>query len=321
MPTCRICESSDHHNRFTAREMMFGLRESFEYFQCISCGCLQIAQIPEDLSKYYPEDYYSFSEAPESKPIKRFFKQRWASQLLYKPNLLGMVLQRRYGVPAMFDWIRRAGIGFDQAILDVGCGGGQFLQTLHNLGFNNLTGVDPFVDRDTRFSSGVRVLKRTLHKMDGKFDFIILNHSFEHMEDPQDSLAHIHRLLEPGRIALLRLPVAGGYAWRTYGVDWVQLDAPRHLFLHTEKSIGILCEKAGLELADTVYDGTAFQFWGSEQYRKDIPLKDDRSYDVNPGRAGFTEGQMQEYNRLAEELNAKGDADQACFYVRKRLAG
>lgn len=43
-------------------EMMFGFGEEFAYFECSKCGCLQISEIPVDISKYYPSDYYSFSQ-------------------------------------------------------------------------------------------------------------------------------------------------------------------------------------------------------------------------------------------------------------------
>ncbi|MDO8971391.1 MAG: hypothetical protein Q7U74_11930, partial [Saprospiraceae bacterium] len=59
MHECRICNNTQGNPTFTAREMMYGSREKFEYFQCAHCGCLQITAIPPDLSKYYPPGYYS----------------------------------------------------------------------------------------------------------------------------------------------------------------------------------------------------------------------------------------------------------------------
>src|SRR3569832_2443522 len=55
--TCRICGTIGNHSTFIGREMMFGTREEFEYFQCGSCDCLQIAHIPENLGQYYPSSY------------------------------------------------------------------------------------------------------------------------------------------------------------------------------------------------------------------------------------------------------------------------
>jgi len=49
---CRICGADEVSERITAREMMFGTREAFEYFPCGSCGTLQVADIPEDLGRF-----------------------------------------------------------------------------------------------------------------------------------------------------------------------------------------------------------------------------------------------------------------------------
>ena len=54
--SCRICGGSPGA-RHVAREMMYGTREAFGYFECSSCGCLQIAEVPADLARFYPADY------------------------------------------------------------------------------------------------------------------------------------------------------------------------------------------------------------------------------------------------------------------------
>ena len=71
---CRVCGTTGAHRRYVAREMMFGTREEFTYFLCSDCGCLQIATLPADLSKYYPDTYYSFhgdNERPRYKTRSR----------------------------------------------------------------------------------------------------------------------------------------------------------------------------------------------------------------------------------------------------------
>jgi hypothetical protein len=47
---------------------MYGTRETFSYLACADCGCLQISNIPADLARYYPSDYYSY-DAPEETPL------------------------------------------------------------------------------------------------------------------------------------------------------------------------------------------------------------------------------------------------------------
>ena len=109
----------------------------------------------------------------------------------------------------------------------------------------------------------------------------------------------------------------GGRAWREYGVDWVQLDAPRHLIIHSTSSIEMIAKQAGLRVTSTVYDSTALQFWGSEQCCRGIALADPRSYAVNPEQSIFTPQQIAEYASEAERLNTAGDGDQACFYLQR----
>jgi len=106
-------------------------------------------------------------------------------------------------------------------------------------------------------------------------------------------------------------------AWEEYGVDWVQLDPPRHLFLYTERAFRDLAEGLGFRLEKVVYDSTEFQFWGSEQYRRDIPLNDPRSHNDPATGTLFSPEAMLAWTARSELLNDQGKGDQACFYLRK----
>lgn len=66
---CRICDNENLNQAYQLKEMMFGIRDEFTYFECSVCGCLQISEFPEDISKYYPQDYYSFSESSSTPPL------------------------------------------------------------------------------------------------------------------------------------------------------------------------------------------------------------------------------------------------------------
>ena len=59
-PVCAICGQAARDEPFTAREMTFGRRDPFEYFECSGCGCVQIARVPDNLSDYYPPEYFAF---------------------------------------------------------------------------------------------------------------------------------------------------------------------------------------------------------------------------------------------------------------------
>jgi SAM-dependent methyltransferase len=324
MLVCQVCSAAGEFRTYEAREMMYGTRDRFEYFECGECGCLQIKEAPRDLGKYYPPDYYSFREAEAPPPAARL-KERVAGNLISSYRLtgrgfVGRWLERRHPyAPDLPYWLKNKGLGLrlGSKILDVGCGRGHLLLELCKLGFTDLTGADPYVGAEISYGRGLKILKASLEELDGSFDLIMLHHSFEHMARPREVMGELHRLLKRGRYALVRLPLAGSYAWREYGVDWVQLDAPRHLFLHTPRSLGMLAAAAGFRVAEVVYDSTGFQFAGSEQYRRDMPLFDPASFAVSPPGALFSEERLQEFEARAAELNRAGEGDQACFYLYK----
>ena len=60
---CSICDNDEDNVSYTAREMMYGSREEFPYFQCSRCSCLQIAKVPDDLARFYPPQYHDLPAA------------------------------------------------------------------------------------------------------------------------------------------------------------------------------------------------------------------------------------------------------------------
>lgn len=310
MRACTICNNREGNSLFTAKEMMFWFRDEFEYLECGNCGCLELTEVPEDLSRYYPNEYYSLNSSQESL-FKRLLKRQRGRYAIGASNVGGKFLVKKWGVPQIVQWIQGLNLTFDSKILDIGSGNGTHLHELSNIGFKNLTGIDPFVEHDIEISSNFRILKKELSSLRGNFDFIMCNHSLEHTPDQFDTLQNIHRLLKADGTALIRIPLAGTYAWKEYGTHWVQLDAPRHLFLHTKKSFRILAEKTGFSIDRTVFDSTEFQFTGSERYKQGIALTDENSFEL------FDQNTIIEFRQKAETLNEQEEGDQACFYISK----
>jgi 2-polyprenyl-3-methyl-5-hydroxy-6-metoxy-1,4-benzoquinol methylase len=297
--------------------MMFGLGDAFLYVECSACGCLQLADPPRDFSPYYPDDYYSFRPPEQSRAV-RWLKEKRMRHAFGKRSLLGSVLVRVFGLPADVATVQRAGVAFADAILDVGCGDGRLLRELHAVGFTNLVGVDPYAPRELQSPDGPLVRRAGIEEVEGSFDLVLLNHVFEHMPDPEGALRHVRRVLSPGGRVLIRIPLADSYAWRTYGVHWVQLDAPRHLFLHTRRSMELLAERTGFRVRSIRYDSTAFQFWASEQYRSGLPLRGAEGSGDAPRPGLFSRARLREFAAWAEELNRTGEGDQACFCLESQ---
>lgn len=320
---CRICENRRDNRIHRAVEMMFGMRDEFEYLECAACGTIQLIEIP-DLSRFYPADYYSFDAAREL-GLSNDLKSRLAARLsadyfINRRNRIGKRLaEKKAWIKIYFPAYLRQfdlDINFRSRILDFGCGAGRLLHILHYFGFRHLTGADAFIETDVFYPNGVKIYKRRLEELEPFFDLVMLHHSFEHLPNPLETLQEIHRLLRTDKFCLIRIPVVN-FAWEKYGVNWVQLDPPRHLFLFTEKSLRLLAEKAGFIVEKVIYDSESFQFWGSEQYAQDIPLNDARSYKGDISKSIFTAEQLIDWENQARNLNAQGKGDQACFYLRK----
>src|SRR5262245_47713162 len=97
MSRCKICGRSDGNRIHSIREMMFGTKEPFEYIECGNCGCIQIADIPDDLSRHYPSYYCSFYEPHrfEEKRAK-FIASQIAKYRLNELNPIGWWYAKKY---------------------------------------------------------------------------------------------------------------------------------------------------------------------------------------------------------------------------------
>jgi 2-polyprenyl-3-methyl-5-hydroxy-6-metoxy-1,4-benzoquinol methylase len=276
---CKICGNPHDNQLHQPREMMFGLRHRFTYLSCAQCGCLQLEDPPSDMSIYYPSEYYSLAENPEawfSNPVKKAAKELLHTYAVTNQGLIGKWLYARHPDEPMRSLVH-TGVSKGSRILDVGCGTGARLYGLSNAGFDHVLGIDPFIDETIRYKNGLTILKQSIYQTDGPWDVIMFHHSFEHVPDPLETLRDVRRLLAPDGVCLIRIPVASSYARSHYQANWVQIDAPRHYFLPSIEGMHLLSARAGLTLEKVVDDSTEFQFWGSEQYIKDIPLHSETS--------------------------------------------
>ncbi len=312
--TCRLCHAQGNHSSHIVQEMMFGIEESFTYFECAVCRCLQIADMPEDMSTYYPDNYYSLATRDCGTPS-------WLAQLWDKACATFSLKGPNHWLPAVkhreiYGWLKSAGVAFDSSVLDVGCGSGALLLRLRNDGFADLTGYEPHIPEPIAYDGDVTVYN-DVDDVSRTFDLVMLHHSLEHMPDQHQAFKRLSTWVKPGGALLLRIPVFPNAAWDEFGVHWFQLDAPRHFYLHSIDSLNLVAAKAGFEAVSVTFDSKGSQFWGSEQYKQGITHREPKSHAESPNDSIFTSEQLHEYDRKSQAANQAGHGDSACFLFRK----
>lgn len=144
----------------------------------------------------------------------------------------------------------------DAAILDVGCGSGQFLHLLRRHGSPKwrLYGND-FSDAalDAVKSRGFDVLRGRFETIetDLRFDMIVLNQAIEHLESPSDVVRKGAELLAPNGVFFIETPSTSGLDARLFRDRyWGGYHFPRHWTLFDERTLTRLVEKFGLAVVD-----------------------------------------------------------------------
>lgn len=321
-PTCKICGNETRNTIIHAKERMLGLGDLFDYLECSACGCLQLIDIPADMRRYYPGDtYYSFNGKLEVDhpgfSFSKWVRRIQAEYKLYdKRKLPGWLFCLGYTTPGIYYYLRKINAQYDTSILDVGCGNGELLFRLREIGFGDLTGADPYLDKEIRLP-GINIFRTDIFGLSGKYDFIMMNHAFEHMDEPESVLEKAQDLLANKGCLMIRVPVSDAYCFEKYREYWASLDAPRHFYIYSTRSMRILASKTGFFIRELLHDATAFQFWGSEQYLKGIPLIAENSYDRNRSKSIFSKAQIRDYRTRIFALNKKLLGGDAVFFLYK----
>jgi 2-polyprenyl-3-methyl-5-hydroxy-6-metoxy-1,4-benzoquinol methylase len=136
-------------------------------------------------------------------------------------------------------------------LLDFGCGAGQFLQRMHNRGWQ-VAGLDlsakvvKYVLEELRLPAFVGTLPNPVLPP-GSFDLVTLWHSLEHMHRPLETLCEVHNLLAPGGKALVAVPNIDSTPFHWFGSAWYGLDLPRHLTHFTPATLRKMLDRAGFQ--------------------------------------------------------------------------
>ena len=332
MDICKLC-NSNNTKLIKVKEKFHGTFDEFNYIQCLACKSLIIKEIPKNLSNYYPSNYYSFKDINPSTTKIRWTlvnslkewtrKKYWQYIISKKPfNIIGFLIAifKKQPENHLLKILGKAKLHSNSKVFDIGCGGGDLLKKLYGFGYSNVFGLDPNIQDSVYINKTKLVIKSDLieycEKTNKRYDLIMFNHSFEHIFNPDEVLVSIKKLSHEETFFIIRVPLADSYAFEHYKENWVQLDAPRHLYLFSKESMLSLLKKHGFETLEVIYDSKELQFLGSEQYKRDIPLISENSYATSLENSIFTIQDVNAFKAKAIQLNSEEKGDMAAFIFK-----
>ncbi len=238
---------------------IFGVKEKLSVRRCEKCGgAFTAPQLPyESLGGYFSEEYRSFQVLGRVGMLARIQKTMKAITLgqyaCYASKKWWRVFLYPFSIPLAHFPKKVAG----GAVLDVGCGSGNFLSELKGLGWRAY-GIDPspIAVRVAGERGFMEVRQGYIESADyepSSFDAVTMFHVFEHVPNPHPVLEAIHAALKSGGVIIIGVPHFKSFGSWLYGKRWAGLSFPLHYFHYDRASLAALLEKHGFAVERVAY--------------------------------------------------------------------
>lgn len=253
-PLCVLCGSAGNIVQSGITDPDGNLSGTWSFQRCANPTCgvywLDPAPPPQELWKAYAT-YHTHTRKSSGRLAKATLS---LAHRLIKLSL--MPLWTINGLKREADYLRFMTLAHEQVgkLLDVGCGGGRFLNRIKKRGWQ-VEGID-FDEQATK-----KVTTRygiTTHVGDlsqcalpaNSFDVITMSQTIEHLYDPNATLRESLRILKPGGLLVMTTPNVNSLSATEFGAFWRGWEAPRHLQLFSVESLQQLTQNAGFEVIE-----------------------------------------------------------------------
>lgn len=258
---CDLCGSRYHKLVFTNHDRMFPeIEGEFKMYQCQNCGLSFLNQpSPKVLKKHYSADYSVYSDLCATSTSRKIFTlvETLYHYLQEKGDTSGLLKVFRFLFLPFSSYFRTVKLIENGKYLDIGCGIGYFPLVMKYLGMTPY-GVEPAdFNQELSQNYSLNILNCTLEEAEYKdeyFDFITLNHVFEHLPNPSKTMEEVYRILKPGGYLIIAVPVSDSLASKVFGKYWAQLDTPRHLYLFSTKILKKYAKKYNFDILKIRYN-------------------------------------------------------------------
>lgn len=230
---CPLCKGVATPYLLDTRDLHYGIIGSWNYHRCLDCKVVFLNPAPTEafLKNAYDDSYYSYQQFGT---IKRW--QIWARRFIgYSP---GVTRDPRFTKPGR--------------VLDIGCGSGEFLYKMKMAGWET-HGVElgaKAAEIGNRFyalniQAGTLV---TAKFPEGYFDYVRLNHSFEHLVNPHETIELIRKYLSTSGLLFIGVPNIESIQSRVFRKCWWNLGPPVHPFGYSFYTLSWLLKQHGFEV-------------------------------------------------------------------------
>ena len=234
MINCNLCKSDDY--------TLWAVKDGFNIVKCNRCNLIYVNPRlnAEKLKKAYDQDYFEM-RTNKNNSLKR--------QQMYSIEIKDL------------EKIKKGG-----RILDVGCGGGFFLNSLSD--FWEKYGVE-ISDTSAEFGRGNLGLNiKTGELTDAKFesdyfDVVNIRGVIEHLPDPMGDLRESYRILKKGGIVAINTPNIASLCAKIYKNKFRLIDPKRHIYYFSTRTISKILEEVGFCIIKKSYFylGTPYAIW------------------------------------------------------------
>jgi SAM-dependent methyltransferase len=263
---CPRCGSLNSSTVYFAHDYIYKLPGTFYAASCDDCGLWfqNPRPVEADIPRLYPETYAPHAEAgikafvpPKQAGWVRNCWRGWGQGFLIKrlgyEHRLMSSWAGRFGAAmgAQFSLAARWRAGCDLVprfvpggqLLEIGCGNGESLKRLRDLGWENLQGIE-LSEAAARIASraGFTVKTATIESAletypDSSFDAIVAEMVLEHLIEPFRVVRQVARKLKPGGEFLLSTVIRDSLDGRIFGPYGVCYDFPRHMVFFRKRDI------------------------------------------------------------------------------------
>jgi SAM-dependent methyltransferase len=262
---CPLCDCRDDFAPVvSAKDFHYGNPGEYSLVRCGQCSLCFLSPMYDDaeLSSFYPKDYYAYTDRFAAKKFSVL--KRLVRSLLFISEY--ETKDPQFARPGR--------------MLDIGCGSGWFLSKMREKGWT-VQGVEPSEAAANlgRVECGLDIFAGSLIDAafpSESFDYVRLNHSFEHMSNPNSVLEEIYRILAKNGKLMIGVPNRASLNARLFGPYWYHLALPLHPFSYSTKTLKGMLRKHSFKVENVVFNTDNAGIQGSMQFflnRKDRPLR------------------------------------------------